>query len=74
MYPRKPLHFHQPKLEIHFGGGKAEHLKQYKSFLDAYTDAVLARELRERRSTNSIALLTNGVATHWEISKQPEPT
>eukprot|EP00957_Ditylum_brightwellii_P089398 6806968-Ditylum_brightwellii.AAC.1 len=57
---------------MHFGGGKAEYLKQYKSFLEAYTDADLARELRERRSSPSIALLTNGVATHWEISKQSE--
>eukprot|EP00957_Ditylum_brightwellii_P125703 9581622-Ditylum_brightwellii.AAC.1 len=34
----------------------------------------MARELRERRSTTSIALLTNGVATHWDISKQGKPT
>eukprot|EP00957_Ditylum_brightwellii_P009519 718464-Ditylum_brightwellii.AAC.1 len=59
---------------MHFSGGKAEYLKQYKSFLEAYTNADLARELRERRSTTSIALLTNGVATHWETSKQSEPT
>eukprot|EP00957_Ditylum_brightwellii_P074054 5626981-Ditylum_brightwellii.AAC.1 len=59
---------------MHFGGGKADFLKQYKSFLETYTDADLARELRERRSTTSIALLTNGVVTHWEISKQAEPT
>eukprot|EP00957_Ditylum_brightwellii_P070597 5363846-Ditylum_brightwellii.AAC.1 len=39
-----------------------------------YSDADLARELRERRSTTSITLLTNGVATHWDISKQGEPT
>eukprot|EP00957_Ditylum_brightwellii_P196079 14939412-Ditylum_brightwellii.AAC.1 len=39
-----------------------------------YSDADLARELRERRSTISIALFTNGVATHWDISKQGEPT
>eukprot|EP00957_Ditylum_brightwellii_P190089 14471497-Ditylum_brightwellii.AAC.1 len=38
-----------------------------------YSDADLARELRERRSTTSIDLLTNGVATHWDISKQGEP-
>eukprot|EP00957_Ditylum_brightwellii_P013471 1016712-Ditylum_brightwellii.AAC.1 len=39
-----------------------------------YSDVDLARELRERRSTTSIALLTNGVATHWDIPKQGEPT
>ena len=39
-----------------------------------YSDADLARELRERRSTTSIALLTNGIATHWDISKQGELT
>eukprot|EP00957_Ditylum_brightwellii_P081864 6227167-Ditylum_brightwellii.AAC.1 len=39
-----------------------------------YSDADLARELRERRPTTSIALLTDGVATHWDISKQGEPT
>ena len=74
MYPRKSLNHLQPKLELHFGNGKAEYLKQYKSFIDMYSDADLARELRERRSTTSIALLTNGVATHWNISKQSEPT
>eukprot|EP00957_Ditylum_brightwellii_P139127 10604894-Ditylum_brightwellii.AAC.1 len=39
-----------------------------------YSDADLARELGERRSTTSISLLTNGVVTHWGISKQGEPT
>eukprot|EP00957_Ditylum_brightwellii_P203879 15336637-Ditylum_brightwellii.AAC.1 len=39
-----------------------------------YSDADLARELRERISTTYIALLTNGVATHWDILKQGEPT
>eukprot|EP00957_Ditylum_brightwellii_P169397 12892996-Ditylum_brightwellii.AAC.1 len=39
-----------------------------------YSDADLARELRERRSTISIALLTNDVATHWDISKHGKPT
>eukprot|EP00957_Ditylum_brightwellii_P138316 10541949-Ditylum_brightwellii.AAC.1 len=39
-----------------------------------YSDADLARELRKRRSTTSIALLTNGIAIHWDISKQGEPT
>eukprot|EP00957_Ditylum_brightwellii_P129487 9877141-Ditylum_brightwellii.AAC.1 len=39
-----------------------------------YSDADLARELRERRSTTSIALLTNSVATYWDISKQGKPT
>eukprot|EP00957_Ditylum_brightwellii_P121453 9262660-Ditylum_brightwellii.AAC.1 len=38
------------------------------------SDADLARVLRERRSTTSIALLTNSVATNWDISKQGEPT
>eukprot|EP00957_Ditylum_brightwellii_P101367 7725226-Ditylum_brightwellii.AAC.1 len=59
----------QPKLELCYGNGQAEYLKQYKSFITIYSDAGLARELRERRSTISIALLTNGVATHWDISK-----
>eukprot|EP00957_Ditylum_brightwellii_P197239 15027184-Ditylum_brightwellii.AAC.1 len=35
-----------------------------------YSDADLARELRKRRSTTSIALYTNVVAAHWDISKQ----
>eukprot|EP00957_Ditylum_brightwellii_P185693 14138309-Ditylum_brightwellii.AAC.1 len=35
-----------------------------------YSDADLVKELRERRSATSIALLTNGVATHWNITKQ----
>eukprot|EP00957_Ditylum_brightwellii_P163803 12470695-Ditylum_brightwellii.AAC.1 len=39
-----------------------------------YSDTDLARELRERISTTSIALLTSGVATYWDISKQGEPT
>eukprot|EP00957_Ditylum_brightwellii_P166151 12649388-Ditylum_brightwellii.AAC.1 len=39
-----------------------------------YSNANLARELRERISTASIALLTNGVDTRWDISKQGEPT
>eukprot|EP00957_Ditylum_brightwellii_P043345 3285504-Ditylum_brightwellii.AAC.1 len=39
-----------------------------------YSDANLAREWREWRSTTSIALLTNGVSTHWDIFKQGEPT
>eukprot|EP00957_Ditylum_brightwellii_P018839 1415870-Ditylum_brightwellii.AAC.1 len=74
MYSKKPFHNLQPKLELHYGNGKAEYLKQYKSFITIYSDADLARELRERRSSTSIALLTNGVATHWDISKQSEPT
>eukprot|EP00957_Ditylum_brightwellii_P021793 1644388-Ditylum_brightwellii.AAC.1 len=73
MYPRKPFHNLQPKLELHYGNGKAEFLKQYKSFITMYSDADLARYLRERRSTTSIALLTNGVTTHWDISKQGKP-
>eukprot|EP00957_Ditylum_brightwellii_P034170 2589335-Ditylum_brightwellii.AAC.1 len=59
---------------MHFGGGKAEYLKQYTSFLEAYTDADLAKRLWERRSTTSIALLTNGVTIHLEIFKQSKPT
>eukprot|EP00957_Ditylum_brightwellii_P014336 1078946-Ditylum_brightwellii.AAC.1 len=39
-----------------------------------YSDTDLTRELKERRSTTSIALLTSGVPTHWDISKQDEPT
>eukprot|EP00957_Ditylum_brightwellii_P000701 55328-Ditylum_brightwellii.AAC.1 len=74
MYPRKPFHNLQPKLEVHYGNGKAKYLKQYKSFITMYSDADLARALRERRSTTSIALLTNGVATRWDISKHGEPT
>eukprot|EP00957_Ditylum_brightwellii_P049743 3772445-Ditylum_brightwellii.AAC.1 len=38
------------------------------------TGADLARELRERRSTTSLTPLTNRVTTHWDISKQSEPT
>eukprot|EP00957_Ditylum_brightwellii_P174761 13306731-Ditylum_brightwellii.AAC.2 len=39
-----------------------------------YSDADLARELRERRSTTSLALLPNEVAIHCDISKQGEST
>eukprot|EP00957_Ditylum_brightwellii_P171974 13093535-Ditylum_brightwellii.AAC.1 len=74
MYPRKPLNNLQPRLELHYGNGQAEYLRQYKSFIIIYLDADLARALRDRRSTTSIALLTNGAATHWNISKQGEPT
>eukprot|EP00957_Ditylum_brightwellii_P056981 4318416-Ditylum_brightwellii.AAC.1 len=74
MYPRKPLNNLQPKLELHDGNGRAEYLKQYKSFTTMYSDTDLARELRERRSTISFALLTNGLTTYWDISKQGEPT
>eukprot|EP00957_Ditylum_brightwellii_P089935 6849237-Ditylum_brightwellii.AAC.1 len=70
MYSRKPFHNLQPKLEIHYGNSKAEYFKQYKSFIAMYSDADLARELRKRRSTTSIVLFTNGVATHWNNSKQ----
>eukprot|EP00957_Ditylum_brightwellii_P109973 8388847-Ditylum_brightwellii.AAC.1 len=59
MYPRKNFHLSQPNLEVHFGSGKAEYFKQYKPFIAMYSDTYLARELRERRSTTSIALLTN---------------
>eukprot|EP00957_Ditylum_brightwellii_P001678 130068-Ditylum_brightwellii.AAC.1 len=61
-------------MELHDRNGRAECLKQHKSFITMYSDADLTRELRERRSTASIALLTNGFATHWDISKQGEPT
>eukprot|EP00957_Ditylum_brightwellii_P039825 3015395-Ditylum_brightwellii.AAC.1 len=64
----------QPNLELHYRNGKAEFLKQYKPFITMYSDADLDRESRERRSTTSIALLTNGIANHWDISKQGEPT
>eukprot|EP00957_Ditylum_brightwellii_P056554 4287695-Ditylum_brightwellii.AAC.1 len=74
IYPRKHFHNLQPKLDLHYGSGQAEYLKQYKSFITMYSDADLARESRERRSTTSIVLLTYGVATHWDISKQGEPT
>eukprot|EP00957_Ditylum_brightwellii_P087097 6629005-Ditylum_brightwellii.AAC.1 len=73
MYPRKPFNNLQPKLELLYGNGQAEYLKKYKSFITIYSDADLARELRERRSTTYIALVTNGVVTHWNISNQGEP-
>ena len=72
MYPSKPL----PKIDMtgHFGAGKAEFLKAYKSFLVGSSDADLARDLRDRRSTTSNLITINNVATHWKIAKQPEPT
>eukprot|EP00957_Ditylum_brightwellii_P030892 2340920-Ditylum_brightwellii.AAC.2 len=73
MYPRKSFHQFQPNLEIHFVNGKVEYFKKYNFFIALYSDADLAREFRERRSTTSITLLTNGVATHWDISKQGKP-
>eukprot|EP00957_Ditylum_brightwellii_P064732 4912847-Ditylum_brightwellii.AAC.1 len=39
-----------------------------------HSDTDIARELRERRLTTSIAIVTNGKATHWDISKQGKPT
>eukprot|EP00957_Ditylum_brightwellii_P010194 770433-Ditylum_brightwellii.AAC.1 len=39
-----------------------------------YSDANLDRELRERRFTTSIALLTNDVATHWDVSMKGDTT
>eukprot|EP00957_Ditylum_brightwellii_P138897 10586999-Ditylum_brightwellii.AAC.1 len=54
MYPRKPFHLFQPNLEVHSGSGKAEYLKQYKYFIPMYSDADLARELRERRPTTPL--------------------
>eukprot|EP00957_Ditylum_brightwellii_P197299 15031554-Ditylum_brightwellii.AAC.2 len=74
MYCRKLLHDSQPKFTLHYENGQAEYLKQYKSFITMYSDADLARKLRERRSSTSLALLTNGVVTHWDISKEGELT
>eukprot|EP00957_Ditylum_brightwellii_P043264 3278555-Ditylum_brightwellii.AAC.1 len=74
MYSRKPFNYLQPNLEHHYGNGQVEYLKQYRSFITMYSVADLARELREMRSTTSIALLKNGVATHWDIFKQGETT
>eukprot|EP00957_Ditylum_brightwellii_P091181 6942117-Ditylum_brightwellii.AAC.1 len=74
MHPRKLLNNSQTKLELNYGNGKAEYLKQYKSLITMYSDADLARELRELGSTKSTALLTNGISTHWDFSKQGEPT
>eukprot|EP00957_Ditylum_brightwellii_P066497 5048553-Ditylum_brightwellii.AAC.1 len=54
MHPRRLFHLSQPNLEVHYGSGKAEYLKQYKSFIAMYSDADLARELKERRSTTSM--------------------
>eukprot|EP00957_Ditylum_brightwellii_P093333 7107357-Ditylum_brightwellii.AAC.1 len=74
IYPRKTFNKLQPKLEVHNRNVQAEYLQQYKSFITIYSDVDLARELRERRSTTSIDLLTNGVATHLDIFNQGEPT
>eukprot|EP00957_Ditylum_brightwellii_P041883 3172403-Ditylum_brightwellii.AAC.1 len=35
-----------------------------------YSGADLAKELRDRRSTTSLEILTNDVAIHWGTSKQ----
>eukprot|EP00957_Ditylum_brightwellii_P108465 8273288-Ditylum_brightwellii.AAC.1 len=56
------------------GTGQAEHLTTYKSFIDNYNDADPACTLRDKRSISSIIIITNHIATHWEISKQLEPT
>eukprot|EP00957_Ditylum_brightwellii_P141027 10743952-Ditylum_brightwellii.AAC.1 len=45
----------------------------HKSFFENYDDADLAHNLRDRKSTFSIVITTNQVATHWKISKQPGP-
>eukprot|EP00957_Ditylum_brightwellii_P134403 10246565-Ditylum_brightwellii.AAC.1 len=45
-----------------------------KSFFENYNDADLAQDVRDRKSTSSIAIITNKVVTHLKISKQPEPT
>eukprot|EP00957_Ditylum_brightwellii_P001352 105795-Ditylum_brightwellii.AAC.1 len=46
----------------------------YKPFFGNYYDTDLDWDLRDRRFTSSIIIATNKVATHYEISKQPEPT
>eukprot|EP00957_Ditylum_brightwellii_P027610 2087190-Ditylum_brightwellii.AAC.1 len=58
----------------HFGAGKAEYLKAYKSFLVGSADSDLAQDLRDRHSTTSNLITINNVATHWKIAKQPEST
>ena len=58
----------------HFGAGNAEYLKAYKSFLVESADSDLAQDLRDRRSITSNLITINNVATHWKITKQPEPT
>eukprot|EP00957_Ditylum_brightwellii_P091256 6948181-Ditylum_brightwellii.AAC.1 len=74
MYPRKSFYLSKPSLKVQFGNRQAEYLKQHKSFIVMYSDADLDRELRKKRSTTSIAFLTNVVVTHWDISKQGKPT
>eukprot|EP00957_Ditylum_brightwellii_P071384 5427150-Ditylum_brightwellii.AAC.1 len=64
IYPRKSVHLFQSNLEFHFSSRKVEYLKQYNSFTAMCSDADLVRELRKIRSTTSVGLLTNGVATH----------
>eukprot|EP00957_Ditylum_brightwellii_P102230 7793237-Ditylum_brightwellii.AAC.1 len=72
MYPSKPLE--KINMAGHFGTGKTEFLKAYKSFLVGAADSDLACDLRDRRSTTSNLITINNIATHWEIAKQPEPT
>eukprot|EP00957_Ditylum_brightwellii_P158575 12070381-Ditylum_brightwellii.AAC.1 len=51
---------------------KKNFLKQYEPFITMYSDANIAGDIRERSSTTSLALLTNGVVKHWDISKHGE--
>eukprot|EP00957_Ditylum_brightwellii_P056743 4300266-Ditylum_brightwellii.AAC.1 len=46
----------------------------YEYFFAKYDDADLAQDLRYRRSASFILIITNQVATHWEISKQHKLT
>ena len=61
-------------MTCHFGAGQVEYLTMNQSFFQIYDTANLAQDLRGRRSNSSIVITANQVATHWEISKQPEPT
>eukprot|EP00957_Ditylum_brightwellii_P016377 1231248-Ditylum_brightwellii.AAC.1 len=45
-----------------------------KFFFENYDDSDLDHDLQERRTTSFIFTTTKQVSTHWEISKQPEPT
>ena len=72
MYPCKSIH--RIKHECHFGKGEAEISNKYKAFFDAYNDADLAHDLHDWQSATSIVLLVSGVATHWCVGKQPDPT
>eukprot|EP00957_Ditylum_brightwellii_P212301 15367174-Ditylum_brightwellii.AAC.1 len=58
----------------HFGAGKAEYLKAYRSFFVGAAGSDLVQDLQDRHSTTSNLITINNVATHWKIAKQPEPT